>query len=621
MISQNFKNLYLKKPKNKLWLLWQWLTQVYSYIYPMAKRWKHSFNGGIFPQYHKELSTSHPLKTPFIPDELILPLQQHIGIAIIPLVKVGDLVQKNQCIANTKKGLHAPIHAPTSGTIIAIEDRITPHISGLATLCIILKPDCKDTSLTNALDVSGKTPNSAKELKDIIYRAGIVGMGGAGFPTFAKIPNEPNKVHTLLINGAECEPFISCDDILMQTKATEIVQGALIVAKALGSTNILCGIENNKLQAIKAMKKAAKKTPIEIKVVATVYPMGGQKQLTQELTGLEIPPHLHAEDTGILLMNVATYEAIYQAVKYGNPLTQRLVTVSGFGLNAPYNIQAMFGTSFNSLAQQASPKIPLNYPLIMGGPMMGTKVPSNLVPVLKTTNCILANPPEPVEKPMPCIRCGECMDACPVNLLPQQMYWHSRSEEFDKVENLNVFDCIECGCCSFVCPSNIPLVQYYRHSKSAIKQLKREENTIKLAKQRHEARLLRLEKEKTVRAERIKAKKAAVKKPAANKPAPKKSSAAAAAARAAAIRASAKKSTVNSSGSTDPKPKVLSARDKAIAKARKMQQDKTKTDSASSTQAVKLTDDKENKRKKAMEAAKKMATARKAAKDSQEDKT
>lgn len=618
--------------KSKLFI---WLVKGYSYLYPMAKRWKHHFHGGIFPKYNKELSNSHPLKTQIIPSELVLSLQQHIGLAVEPLVKKGDLVQKNQCIADTKKGLNAPIHAPTSGIISAIEERMTPHASGIPNRCIILTPDFKETTLDNALQVSGHPPSSPKALKEIIYRAGIVGMGGAGFPTFAKIPDEANKIHTLLLNGAECEPFITCDDILMQTQAEDIVQGAIIVAQALGSSKVLCGIESNKPRAIKAMKIAAKNTPVEIKVVPTVYPMGGQKQLTQELTGLETAPNSHAIDTGILLMNVATYSAIYQAVKYGNPLTERLVTVSGLGLKEPFNIKALLGTHFNILAEQAYPKTPLNYPLIMGGPMMGVKMPSNLVPVLKTTNCILANPPKPVEEVYPCIRCGECMDACPINLLPQQLYWYSRSEELNKVEELNVFDCIECGCCSFVCPSNIPLVQYYRHSKAEIRQLKLEKKATDLARNRHEARLTRLETEKTEKAARMKAKKAAVKKQALEKakltetgaittPNPKKSAAArAAAARAAAKKPTPQKNTSSDSASiTEDKIKPVSARDKAIAAAKKIAQEKRQLKAGSHPETLTLKNTshlpdldstKKNKRKAAVQASKARVLAKKQA--------
>lgn len=541
-------------------------------LYPMAKRGLYRFHGGVFPRYNKSMSLRHPLKPVYIPKTLVLPLQQHVGVVTEAQVQVGDRVLKNQLLADTEKGLAAPIHAPTSGTITAIEDRVLPHASGLNGQCLVIETDGQDEAIDNALQVDGSRPQTPDELKALVHRAGIVGMGGAGFPTFAKIPSQRGQIQYLLINGAECEPFITCDDVLMQTQPENIIQGALMVAEALGVERIICGIEDNKAQAIQAMQKAAKGTNVQIETVATVYPMGSQVQLTQELTGVELPANTHAVDAGILMMNVATFAAIHDAVTHGNPLISRLVTVSGEGLQEPFNIEALLGSSFEELAQLAQPKHPLDYPLIQGGPMMGIAMKSNHVPVIKTTNCILANPPQPMAEALPCIRCGECMDACPVNLLPQQMYWHSRSHEFDKVEKLKVFDCIECGCCSFVCPSQIPLVQYYRFAKSEIKKIKQEEQAAELAKQRHEFKLARLEREKQERDARLKAKKEAVKKKAAAEQAEanassasvaKKPASAAAAAQAAA-RARQKSAEKDSGGA----PK-LSAREKAIAAAKK----------------------------------------------------
>lgn len=570
------------------------LIQKISLIYPTAKRWLHSFHGGVFPQYNKSLSSRQPIRDCIIPDRLILPLQQQVGHPAELLVKVGSYVQKNQLIARSpkdaNKALVVPVHAPTSGIVEAIEPHFLPHVSGLKAMSILIKTDQKHTAIDNALKVDGSLPTTPQAIKDILFNAGIIGMGGAGFPTYAKLPREKGKVHTLLINGAECEPFITCDDLLMQSRADEVVQGALMVAEALGATKILCGIESNKPLAIQAMRTAAQETIVEIVVVQTVYPMGGKNQLTLELTGIEMPRKVHAVDFGLLMMNVATYAAIYRAVKFGEPLTSRLVTVSGLGLSKPFNIQALIGTPFSVLANAAQPKVEINYPLVMGGPMMGFQVQNNEVPVIKTTNCILANPPEPVEMQMPCIRCGECMDACPVNLLPQQMYWHSQAHEFDKVEKLNVADCIECGCCSYVCPSHIPLVQYYRHAKAEIKTLHAEAKMAEIAKQRHDFRLERLEREKQEREARLQAKKDAVKKQAAEKLAvantnvsaestvAKKPSAAAMAARAAAARRAAKANTSTPTASSNPastadqvssETKIPAARLKAIEAAKK----------------------------------------------------
>lgn len=588
--------------------------------YPMAKRGLYHFHGGIFPRYNKSISKRHPVHEQFIPKQLILPLQQHIGVETESLVKVGEKVQKNQLIADTQKGLSAPVHAPTSGTVIAIEKRTLPHASGLSGTCIVIKTDQQNTTIENSLAVNGETPTSPEALKNVIHRAGIVGMGGAGFPTFAKLPKAKGKIHTLLVNGAECEPFITCDDLLMQQKPEEIIQGALIVAEALGCQRILCGIEDNKPDAIRAMQSAAQNTIFEIHSVPTVYPMGGQKQLTQELVQIEVPAHQHSVDIGLLMMNVATFTAIYQAVKFGNPLTSRLLTVSGLGLKNPFNIDALLGTSFEELAQLAEPQQPLDYPLIQGGPMMGVEMPNNQVPVIKTTNCVLANPPSPAQEPMPCIRCGECMDACPINLLPQQMYWHTRSHEFEKVDKLKVFDCIECGCCSFVCPSHIPLVQYYRFAKSEIKLAKREEEAIELAKERHEAKLAREERIKAEREARLKAKKEEVKKKAAeqadskpeNQPeteqaSVKKSSAGAAAA----ARAAAARKKAQSGSEQTPAEKPISAREKAIAAAQKRAEKAKQTNSEA--EPTNNTDSpKKDARQAAVEAARKRAAAKKA---------
>ncbi len=569
----------------------KWLTK----IYPIAKRALKKFHGGVFPSYYKELSSRHTTLQTSLPKELILPLNQHIGAEDLPLVAMGDKVKKYQLIAAADlKNLHAPIHAPASGTITAIEYRQLPHTSGLTGLCIVITTDEQQVEQTNPLNFPAKKgdacqPNTPQALKDIVYQAGIVGMGGAGFPTFAKIPNVKGKIQTLIINGAECEPFITCDDVLMQQHASEVLSGAQIIAKALACPSIIAGIEDNKPLAIKAMKQAAHKFEnIQIQPLLTIYPMGGEKQLIKELLNTEIPAGTHAIDSGILMMNVSTLRAIHQAINLGRPLISRLITVSGLGLDKPFNSEVLLGTPFEQLVEQAQPKSALNYPLIQGGPMMGFEVPNNQVPVIKTTNCILANPPQTTETTMPCIRCGECMDACPINLLPQQLYWYSRSHEFEKVEKLNLFDCIECGCCSFVCPSHIPLVQYYRFAKSEIKTAKIEQQKANLAQKRHENKLAREARLKAEKDARIKAKKEAIKQKALLKAANtdedasaptkiKKSPAVAAAEKAAAMRK--KKLTQTSQYPIDTqtqtqteemsKKPALSAREKAIAAAKK----------------------------------------------------
>ncbi len=639
-----------------------------SIIYPMAKRWLHRFHGGVFPKTYKSLSLKHPIRSTVIPEKLILPVKQLTGQKIAWHVAIGDTVQKNQCLISAakenKKGIIVPIHAPTSGVIHAIEMMSLPHPSGLSALSIIIKPDLKDTALNNVLNVSGKVPETPQQLKDILLNAGIVGLGGAGFPTFAKLPNQTGIINTLIINGAECEPFITCDNLLMQTQAQDILNGAIMVAQTLGIPSIICGIEENKPTAIQAMNAAAatllKNTPnlsITIQTLPAVYPMGGEKQLIKELTGIEVPAKTHAIDSGLLVFNVATFAAIFKAITLGEPLTQRLVTIAGLGLKHSYNTNALIGTPFLTLAKAGEPIHPIQTPLIMGGPMMGFQVADNQVPVIKTTNCILVQPPEPATETivMPCIRCGECMDACPVNLLPQQMFWHSQAHEFEKVEKLNVFDCIECGCCSYVCPSHIPLVQFYRHAKSEIKHIHAEQQAAELAKQRHEFRLARIEREKQEREARIKAKKAAVKKQASEAEKPSgASSAKSAAIKAAAARAAAKRATQQGSEQNvnEISPPPLSARQKAIETAKKQAAAKvgskvapnkdprtsakqaakkaaamaaakrrTQTNHENNSDATSKIDSKQamnDKRKQAMETAKKRAAERKARKAEQE---
>ena len=488
----------------------QSLVSLIAPLYPMAKRWLYHFHGGVFPKYNKSLSLRQPLRRGFMPKQLILPLQQHMGAPAVPCVQVGDQVKKFQLIAQADKGLSVPVHAPTSGTVIALEQRILPHASGLAEPCIVIEPDGKDDALTNPLNLQ-QPPQTIAEFKQLLLNAGIVGMGGAGFPTFAKLPNQPGLVQHLIINGAECEPFITCDDLLMQTHADDIIRAALFIADLFAIPHVVCGIETNKPEAIKAMRQACQGTNIEVVEVATVYPMGGQKQLTQELLNIEIPTQKHSIDIGVVMMNVATLRAITHAIDFGQPLVSRFVTVSGMGLKQPFNIDALLGTPFNELVELAQPQPKLDYPLLMGGPMMGFAVANNDVPVIKTTNCILANPPQAMQDPMACIRCGECAEACPINLLPQQLYWHAKAHEFEQAEQLNLFDCIECGCCSFVCPSKIPLVQYYRHAKAEVRELKAQAALTEQAKQRHDARVARLEREKQEREAKIAAKKAAVK--------------------------------------------------------------------------------------------------------------
>jgi electron transport complex protein RnfC len=316
--------------------------------------------------------------------------------------------------------------------------------------------------------------------------------------------NQKQTIHTLVINAAECEPFITCDDMLMRERADEIIRGSLIAQTILGAEKCVIGIEDNKIEAYEALKKAAQKTTVEITVVPTLYPSGDAKRLIYLLMGIEVPKEKRSVDLGIQVFNVATVAAIYRYLEFGEPSISRIVTITG-AVKTPQNYEVLFGTPLSELIKAAGGSSNKQKKFIMGGPMMGFDLPSIDVPVTKAMNCVIESSPElfPTPKPvMPCIRCARCADACPVNLQPQELYWFSKSSQLEKAREYNLFDCIECGCCTYVCPSNIPLVQFYRYAKSEIIAQDKSKEAANTARERNEFRLARLEREKKERAER-----------------------------------------------------------------------------------------------------------------------
>jgi electron transport complex protein RnfC len=459
-----------------------------------------NFRGGLHLDYRKQMSTRQPIRVAPVPPQLILPLSQHAGAPAKPVVKVGERVLRGQTIAEPDGFVSVPIHASSSGTVVAIEPRPIPHVSGLAALCIVIDTDGCDESLPAPewAPVEDFHALDAKTLRDTVRRAGIAGLGGAGFPSFIKL-SPGRAVETLIINGAECEPYISCDQQLMAERADEIVSGVQVILHAIGAPHCLIGVEDNKPEAITALRAAAARDErIQIRVVPTRYPQGGEKQLIQTLTGREVPSEGLPLDIGLVVHNPGTARAVFRAVRYAEPLTSRIVTVTGGAVAQPQNFEARIGTPMRFLIEQAGGYVQAPGRLLMGGPMMGFALPSDELPLIKSTNCILAAAPgelRPDETAMPCIRCGACQEACPVNLLPQQLYWHARGAELDKARGLNLFDCIECGCCAQVCPSHIPLVQYYRHAKTEIWAEDREKRKADAARERHEARQARIERE------------------------------------------------------------------------------------------------------------------------------
>jgi len=470
-----------------------------------------SFPGGIHPPMHKEESTRSPIVELPLPKRLVLSLHQHIGAPSTPDVAIGDKVLKGQRIAHAEGYVSVALHAPTSGTITDIGEYPVPHPSGLSDLCIVLTADGEDKWITKETEDDYLNMDSS-HLRNLIREAGIVGLGGAGFPSFIKLNPGPHKaVDTLLINGIECEPYISCDDMLMRERSFDIVAGIKIIAHAVAAKQSIIAVEDNKPEAYQAILDAtADEANISVMQCPTVYPQGSEKQLIYVVTGKEVPSDGLPLNVGIVVHNVGTAAAIYNAISNAEPLISRIVTVTGDAIAKPQNLKVLIGTPIRSLLDFCEAQNNIDQ-LIMGGPMMGFAVHTHTpqAPVFKTTNCILATtynelPEKKME--MPCIRCGACAEVCPIKLLPQQLYWHAKAKDFDKTQDYNLFDCIECGCCAYVCPSNIPLVHYYRFAKTEIWSLEREQQKADIARQRHDFRAERLAKEKAEKAARHKRK-------------------------------------------------------------------------------------------------------------------
>ncbi|PNE02633.1 electron transport complex protein RnfC [Alcanivorax sp. MD8A] len=457
------------------------------------------FHGGIHPPEMKHLSNSTPIAPGPLPAQLVLPLNMHIGAPAKPLVAPGDRVLKGQMIAEPGGAVSAAIHAPTSGTISAIGPRPIQHPSGMDAICLVLDTDGKDEWVTHS-GVTDYTELSPGELVDTIRHAGIAGMGGAGFPTSIKVNlGDHQRVEELIINAVECEPYITADDRLMREHADEIITGIHILQYLLNPRRTLIGIEDNKPEAISAIKRACKGCDIEVRVVPTKYPSGGEKQIIQLLTGKEVQSGQLPAHVGVVCQNVGTAHAIKRAVVDGQPLISRVTTLTGDGVARPGNYEVLLGTPVRDLLSHGGVNPDALERLVMGGPMMGFTLHNPAVPVVKTTNCIIAATPEELPEPpeeQPCIRCGSCAEVCPANLLPQQLYWHAKNDDLEKAQHHNLMDCIECGACAYVCPSHIPLVQYYRYAKGAVRQQAADQLKADKARERFEARQARIDAEK-----------------------------------------------------------------------------------------------------------------------------
>jgi electron transport complex protein RnfC len=472
--------------------------------------------GGVHPPENKHQSLTLPIGTLPIPEKLLIPLSQHIGTAAKPCVELGSTVLKGQKIAEAAGPVSVPMHAPTSGTITAIEHRPIAHSSGMLAPCIEITSDGRDQWQPHQ-GIGDYKNASASTLLAAIAEAGIAGMGGAGFPSAVKLnPGRERPIHTLIVNATECEPYITADDSAIRERAAEIVEGIGILSQILGHpSNIIIGIEDNKPEAIATLQPHVEGSGISVVSFPTKYPSGGEKQLIYILTGQEIPSGGLPADIGMVCVNIGTTYAIKRAIVEGEPLISRVTTMTGEACGINRNYETLIGTMVSHMLEHSQFDEQRCSRLVMGGPMMGFSLTSAEVPIVKTTNCILAPSYQEIpddEPAQPCIRCGMCAEACPVSLLPQQLFWYSQAEDYERLEAHNLFDCIECGACSYVCPSHIPLVQHYRHSKGEIQKARAEKVKSDHARQRFEFHQQRME-----QAERDKEAKRAARREAAEK--------------------------------------------------------------------------------------------------------
>lgn len=477
-------------------------------MYDFSKLWR--FPGGLKLAEHKRQSTELPVLKSTLPQQLILSLRQYNGTNAEPTVSVEDAVINGQAIAVDDAG-NSVLHAPSSGRIIAIEPRLILQSDKKTSTCIVIKTDGQDHWGDRMEPVDDFQQSEPAELLSRIRNAGIVGLGGAGFPSADKLV--ANTIDLVVLNGAECEPFISCDDRLMRERAAAVISGLLIIKHILQASQAVIAIEDNKPEAYQALERALADLAVDnhhigLRSIPTIYPSGGERQLIRILTGLEVPGGGYPSDIGIVCQNVATAAAIHDAVVLGQPLISRYVTVTGPGVRQPRVVEAAIGTPVRDLIEQCGGYSDGDQQLTAGGPMMGFTLTNDSIGIAKSSHCILVRPTQPTPLEMPCIRCGACVEVCPARLLPQQLYWHSKARQFEQAQEHHLFDCIECACCVVVCPSQIPLVDYYRQAKAEIRNQELKRQQAEHARQRFEARQQRLEREEAERKLRREQKKA-----------------------------------------------------------------------------------------------------------------
>jgi len=471
----------------------------------------HGFHGGLALSGHRQVSLELPLAAAGLPERVYVPIGQHQGQAGDLLVEPGDRVLGGQALTASNDDFEVPAHAPCSGSVVGLCERPASHPPGSRRRCIEIIGDGRDEWVTpTPLENWAQRPPD--EIVDHLRAMGLVGLGGAMFPTAAKLRGPWGAIHTLILNGAECEPWISCDETLMRNRPEAVIRGGQILAAAVAAERVIIAVEDDMAGIAEALEQALVEhgSGLDMSIVELppVYPQGGERQLIETLTGLQVPSDGLPQDIGLLCHNVATAAAAWDAVAHGRPLTHRIVTVTGPGIQRPCNLRAAVGTPIAHLISAAGGYQEGVQRLVLGGPMSGTALPSDEVVLTKGSHCVLALTEQqlgPKPEPMPCINCGDCVAACPASLMPQLLFRALAADRHEQARELSLLECIECGCCAQVCPSHIPLVDYYRHGKARLRLKDLDHRRAALARRRFEAREQRLAQEQAEREARRRA--------------------------------------------------------------------------------------------------------------------